>query len=756
MVRIDKDDLPAEEQDLLEFLSEDSDEGEDDDSEQGEEKLKEKLSQMEPLLQMDYSFPSTIVLVGVPKVGKDKHEKLRLVLDKKMGEELLKKGAESVNEGLTISMPVNEETGMTKGFCFVTFSNQFNAQHAAHHLNGWALDAKHTFRAALLDDFDEIVGRGANYRPPIKLLGFTRENFRWWLLDARGREQFVIRYAGETEIYWHDPIERDCSVLVYNGHRERADGKRVWTDFRVQWSPQGSFLATFHRPGIALWAGDQFEKKVRFEHKDVKQIDFSPNETYVITWDGSPAQLRNEKAVRIWKVMTGELLRQFPTPAYSPRGGEYPHFLFSHDDRYVARMGEKELCVYQMECDDEPEAEGEKSDEKGRKDRCAVRLLRDPRDGKLSSLKYPLEKFEWSPTENIISVWIKGSEDAPGRLLLVEIPSRRELSSKNVYNVKGASMHWQSKGDFLCLRTVAFKKTGKKGKKEFTQLEIFRMREKDIPVDNVQLNDVAVQLHWEEGYSKRFALVVHDEQTSNQALRFYRVCDASEDGKRDTILIYSFDISGYMNYMQWSPFGSYFILASLGLDGTLLFCCLNDQDTVQVLHMDEHFMVNEVRWSACGRYLSTAVVLPMLPSSNTASFRLGSNTGYKIWTFQGKLQYKCQKDQFYQFLWRPHPPSLLKKEKIEEIKKKMKDYSKRYEAEDEKLRLEQRSAFIRQRKEEMDEFTKVLDGLNQWKVDHELYDDWQLAYETFDAQFDWEDKEEVIEDELEVKEEIIT
>ena len=88
-----------------------------------------------------------------------------------------------------------------------------------------------------------------------------------------------------------------------------------------------------------------------------------------------------------------------------------------------------------------------------------------------------------------------------GRLILVDIPSRRELASKNVYNVKGAAMHWQSNGDFLCLRTMVFKKTGKKGRKEFTQLEIFRMREKDIPVDNLQLNDLAVQLHWEDGPS---------------------------------------------------------------------------------------------------------------------------------------------------------------------------------------------------------------------------------------------------------------
>lgn len=90
-----------------------------------------------------------------------------------------------------------------------------------------------------------------------------------------------------------------------------------------------------------------------------------------------------------------------------------------------------------------------------------------------------------------------------GRLVLVDVPSRRELASKNVYNVKGAAMHWQGSGDFLCLRTVVVKKTGKKGRKEFTQLEIFRMREKDIPVDNLRLNDVALQLHWEEGAGEK-------------------------------------------------------------------------------------------------------------------------------------------------------------------------------------------------------------------------------------------------------------
>ena len=38
----------------------------------------------------------------------------------------------------------------------------------------------------------------------------------------------------------------------------------------LMWSPQGTYLTTFHVPGIALWGGERFEKQGRFPHKDVK------------------------------------------------------------------------------------------------------------------------------------------------------------------------------------------------------------------------------------------------------------------------------------------------------------------------------------------------------------------------------------------------------------------------------------------------------------------------------------------------------
>lgn len=73
------------------------------------------------------------------------------------------------------------------------------------------------------------------------------------------------------------------------------------------------------------------------------------------------------------------------------------------------------------------------------------------------------------------------------------------------------------------------KKTGKRGKKQFNQLEIFKLREKNIPVDTIQIEGAVVkQMHWEIGVlegSRRFALIVKDEETGSHSIRFYRIRD---------------------------------------------------------------------------------------------------------------------------------------------------------------------------------------------------------------------------------------
>lgn len=43
--------------------------------------------------------------------------------------------------------------------------------------------------------------------------------------------------------------------------------------------------------------------------------------------------------------------------------------------------------------------------------------------------------FAWSPSDNIIAFWVPEYKDTPARVTLMEIPSRKEMRVKNLFNV---------------------------------------------------------------------------------------------------------------------------------------------------------------------------------------------------------------------------------------------------------------------------------------------------------------------------------
>lgn len=98
-------------------------------------------------------------------------EKLRAVLKLKIRDELMRRGGEEVESEFEIDIPMNAQGTLTTGCCFLTFVSGHAAQHAARILNGYKIDLKHTFRAAMFDDFDAIVSRDKNYSPSISLRG---------------------------------------------------------------------------------------------------------------------------------------------------------------------------------------------------------------------------------------------------------------------------------------------------------------------------------------------------------------------------------------------------------------------------------------------------------------------------------------------------------------------------------------------------------------------------------------------------------
>ena len=99
-----------------------------------------------------------------------------------------------------------------------------------------------------------------------------QENLQSVTLDERGRDQFLVRHGDMTTINWYDPVKPTEVALA-----------RKITDGSVFWSPQGSYLGSFHQQGLILWGGPNWDKLQRLAHQNVLLVDFSPCERFLVS-----------------------------------------------------------------------------------------------------------------------------------------------------------------------------------------------------------------------------------------------------------------------------------------------------------------------------------------------------------------------------------------------------------------------------------------------------------------------------------------
>ena len=196
----------------------------------------------------------------------------------------------------------------------------------------------------------------------------------------------------------------------YAGERQKSQNKN-WTESYVAWSPKGQYLATFHRQGIMLWGGDDFRELGRFLHPDVKLIQFSPCERYIVTFNGVEAVSKNDpECLMIFDVRSGKKLRGFAGGYSLTKQKRWPIFKWSPNDKYVARLGQDSISVYETP---------------------SMNLLQG------GSLKTPRAvDFEWSPSQDIISYWSPEKDNTPASVSLIAIPSRERVREKRLFNVE--------------------------------------------------------------------------------------------------------------------------------------------------------------------------------------------------------------------------------------------------------------------------------------------------------------------------------
>lgn len=659
-------------------------------------------------------FSSSIIVDNVPAVPAEKIPKLLSVIFK----------IYAANAKITesdIYMPFNEETKTTYGFCFIKFSTVDEALNAIKVTQGFAIDKKHSFKVSMYSDLDKYARIPDEYEDPKPPAFNARPDTTSWLTDKQCRDQFVTRYGHETEIYWANHTGEDPNI-VYGGEREKVGGK-VWCESYVSWSPQGTYLATFHAPGVKLWGAGDFKSLGKYMHPKVEELSFSPCEKYLITYRYTyNADLNPNEAIIVWDVRTNAKLRTFdlknpldvkfqvqatiappadatgakkvdrvirgrvksydvdhngtgsftieegntihekvPTDKVTPM--QEPNRLkWSPDGQYVARLGCDIISVYSLP---------------------TMQLL----DQKSIAAKEVLE-FVWSPKSNMISYWSPAVGNHPALISILRLPKRDDVCSRKLFDVTDGRMVWQNDGDYLCVYM-----TKNQGKKKSYVLMFFRLKDqkdekKDVPVEQLELNEPILNVTWEPS-GDRIA-IMHGEARS-PSISFYSMAataakaaavpetkpSATAAANRNE-LTHLFTKTGIQcSEVLWSPAGSIVAMAYFAPD-TCMFD-LHDVESNTVLASQlRHDRCSRLYWDPSGRFLASCTITDLRNATARGNFE----DGFNIYTFQGKLLNRVKKEKLYQFSWRPRPKDLLTAEERRAVIKNLRKYEKMFEKED--------------------------------------------------------------------------
>jgi translation initiation factor 3 subunit B len=692
---------------------------------------------------IDETYDRCIIISNLPKVPDVKYDKLAKVVHKLVS----RIGNLAVYEGTSSDtfsgfyMPKTSD-GSTAGCAFVEYESVGDARKAMEVLQDYKFDKNHALRVTTHDrvvQLSHIVT--SNFELPQPEPFKERPNTMSWLEDACQRDQFAIRQGKETAVYWNDG--RGEPVVDYDGARERKAGV-PWCDYYVQWSTKGSYFATLvPNKGVILWGGKTFEKLGRFAAPGVDIVVFSPEENYMLTSNNNP---KDPQAIKIWSIQSGTCLRTFPLypkdfldPGMdsSPlEGGGLPPpppFQWSYDDKYLARMGKDLISIHETP---------------------SMKLLE-----KRSLATDGIHEFQFSPKANIIAYWAPEHKNQPAHVDLVEIPSRKQLRQKNLFNVTKCSMVWQESGEYLGVKVTRHTKSKKT---LYNNLELFRVNEPGVPVEMLDVKDAVMSFAWEPQGS-RFAIIHAENPTSTKVnVTFYDMFktimqDKKEKGKKsggkekqivaEVNLVETLE-GKQCNCIFWSPAGRTVILAALGdsASGTLEFYDVDSKTLV----IKEHYRANQVLWDPSGRTVATTVSQPI----GGGHFKFAMDNGYVLWTFQGKQLAQASFEAFYQFAWRPRE-RLTSKEEIAEIAKNIKKYEKQFNAFDEAKKRKLRLQETKGKRKSRSEFRDVMSRLAEWRARQKVERVELLGGYDSDDEENYTTKEVTIETVLNTKEDLV-
>uniref|UniRef100_A0A0M3INE3 EIF2A domain-containing protein n=1 Tax=Ascaris lumbricoides TaxID=6252 RepID=A0A0M3INE3_ASCLU len=418
--------------------------------------------------------------------------------------------------------------------------------------------------------------------------------------------------------------------------------------------------------GVALWAGRNFDRFARFQHENVAMLDFSPLEKFVVTYAMPDNRWKEDTdSLRIFDVQTGEMRKGFSLMQYQRDNNMLPHwpyFQWSFDDRYAAcpKPGNNGISIYESE---------------------HFTLL-----NKKHIVIDNIRTFQWSPTRSLIAYYC---EEKVGK-----------DSCTAIFSVSDAEMFWNKNGDRLAVHTERYQKKNVKSSggvedvkysKLTSHIEIFDAREKEVSVLSLALTEQYVSFGWEPKEGDKFCVLV---STQHKVTPLIYALDSS---KHIPQLISKFEPSERFTTVAWAPNGGWLTVYSANASGAIMFIDSNGTQPTQMA-LVEYPGFSKGYWDPTGRYFAAVY---------TVGGGKGGDTGYRIFTFQGKELFRKNLDRLIQFKWRPRLPVKLSDEKIKLIRRNFKTSFAKFEEEDKRERGRASQEVIAKRRKIMDEFMKI-------------------------------------------------
>ena len=188
--------------------------------------------------------------------------------------------------------------------------------------------------------------------------------------------------------------------------------------------------------------------------------------------------------------------------------------------------------------------------------------------------------------------------------------------------------YWHNEGRYLCVKVDRHRGRGKsKDKASYCNLEIFRVRELNIPVEVIEHKEYIPSFTWEP-YGNRFAIVSTSDPAYGQhipgVIPKFNVSLYQLDTKKGDFACIKIIPDKAGNFLTWSPKGRHLIIATLG-SSTKYDIEFWDTDfttddnprakekegveagaNVTLLATGEHYGITDApQWDPSGRYLAT-------------------------------------------------------------------------------------------------------------------------------------------------------